>query len=424
MSIPQPHPLDYDYDYSRSRKKRTEEANFNEGTEQYFRQNQQAWNYFNPSSNELGKRDIITKGNLYHPDGFRDYWKNKKDFNGNYIQLHGGYDLDGDGLEDYIAYDGARDRVVGYNERVVRTAGKSERPYRRGWAGLTPEQRRDERSYKEWKEKQPQKEGFASTLPKEPTKKQTKALFSVFDTFIKNSTLPHYVRHAVIARINTSILKNVIDFSKSTEEEINTTMNEFITKYPQASQQQINNVFSQLKAKQAGIALEFRQTKVFKKHLKKVYNINTLREIMQVTGQGDILKNAYYTIEKDDDDEIQDTTKLDELIKYGLNYKELIYTDYAAAKKAIVEWEEEKAISKYMKVKSISKVDAFKQKYDDVKTDVSKLRVDLNEDYKERAGRKGIRRVTNRNLDSAFPYSSMQFEDEEAASKFSKQSSV
>lgn len=348
--------LDYDTDYTRSKKKRKLDPEIEHLYEEEFKSNPEVWGYFNPGSGELGKREIISRSSLYVPDKFKKYWKNKKDNEGEYIKLYGTYDIDGDDLPDNIAYDAAKHRVVGFNDKIVLPAGKSERPYRRDWSNIPAKERRAlNQTYREWLQTQPSlvEEKWADTIPKEPTKFQSKILLGIFDGFIKNSALATYIKYAIIGRINTSIVYNIVNFDEIIDlakEAAKSMSTEDRKKYIKEETEK-TKILEKL----------FRQTKVYKEHMKKVYK-TILPEIFSTNQiKETILKMAYDSLENNSK---KLKTKLDDSIYTLLNEIEnAVYIDIQTAQKAIIEWQEDKAINKYLKEKKIGRAAAYRADY-------------------------------------------------------------
>lgn len=348
--------LDYDTDYTRSKKKRKLDPEIEELYEQEFKSNPEVWSYFNPGSGELGKREIISRSSLYVPDKFKKYWKNKKDNEGEYIKLYGTYDIDGDDLPDNIAYDAAKHRVVGFNDKIVLPAGKSERPYRRDWAKIPPEERRAlNQTYREWLQTQTSRvtEKWADTVPKEPTKFQSKVLLSIFKGFIENSELATYIKYAIIGRINTAVLYNIVNF----DELIEVAKNEAEQMEKEEGKKYIKEKIEEVKL----LEKLFRQTKLYKDHMKKVYN-DVLPVIFKTDkNKLEFIQRAYKSLEEKGH---KNKEALNDNMYTLLNEQpNAIYMNDEEAKEAIKEWQEDRAINKYLKEQKISRAKAYRADY-------------------------------------------------------------
>ena len=196
-------------DYGSAGKKRDVEAEFSNLSDAQFGPN--AWNYFDPSTGELGKRQIDSRTALFNKDKFKKYWGSKIDENKDYIELYHGADVDKDGIEDYIAYNKKQGRVVGFNDKVVIPKGKSKKIYKRDYMNLTDDQRKAT-PYKIWLEKQPEQEGWANPLKPLPSDKTIiGGLYKFLANFMKYSSLPISIKSAVINRIYKVVKVSLID---------------------------------------------------------------------------------------------------------------------------------------------------------------------------------------------------------------------
>ena len=310
-------------DYGSAHKKREEEPQFLNIADANF--GSEAWNYFDPSTGELGKRQIDSRTSLFNKDKFKKYWGGKVDENKDYIELYHGADVDKDGIEDYIAYNKKQGRVVGFNDKVVIPKGKSTKKYKRDYMNLTDDERKAT-PYKIWLEKQPEYDGWAEPLKPLPNDKTLiSGLYKFLANFIKYSSLPMLIKSSVINKIYSAVKKGLIDANA-----------------PEAIKTGAPNC------------------KLYKNHLKEALKEENLKsKFPNDTDVQTLIKVAYNSIySKDETAKNQSATNLITYFNYYLKQLNLKFNSpqaYQALDASIRELAYGKAVTKFLKKHNIPK---------------------------------------------------------------------
>ena len=171
------------------------------------------FSYFKPYFNNLGKREIISNPNLYNQENFVNYWGNKVDKNRDWIELYKANDLDGDGYEDYLAYNKAQQQFVGFNDKIIVPEGKAMKAYK-----IQHKRSGTKKSYKQWLDEQDQLEGWGPTKKSMPSEDTLMGkLYNYVKKDLLASNLPSYVQYTLLRTLFNVIKKSVFGGDVSEE---------------------------------------------------------------------------------------------------------------------------------------------------------------------------------------------------------------
>ena len=329
----------------------------------------EAWNYFNPGSGELQKRDIKTRNALYNADSFQDYWGKKFDTDGKPIELYYKHDFDKDGFEDKVAYNRKQNRVVGFNNQVITPEGKGKRAYQMLYMQNDKDFRK-KNPYVEWLDSQHPVKGWVKPTKKYPEKGLKGMLYDIFKGFTSSTKIPSFV---VVSMMNLIFkkLKDVIMPKEFTESK------------------------TEGEKKAAKVAWKlFKQTRRFNKILRDVITyLGDASNEQLVT----LLHNAYNYLDKSDITTLD--TSLTELMK-DFEHKKMP-KDEQDLKDEVEKHFKIKAINKLLKNNRITRADLYDQS-EKTKTTIQSYGADLfntakaNAEDKERKARpKFKRKVTD-----------------------------